>query len=236
MLTRPTDRPTDWDRQTDRLKQTDRPTDRLRETDRPTDRHDWGRQTDRLKQTDRPTDRLRQTDRPTDRHDWGRQTDRLTDRLIDRQTGRPTDRPTNRQTDRKTNIRNDRQVVEFSRCFGVCVNLVCCLQATGALGEVMLSLGYLRLTERLTVVIISARNLCSLEEGQPPGKCSWCLHKSILVGVFVAMTELLCWSELNSRQQIHILRCFHGFTVSTRTPVVPKACGIVAFTTSLSQK
>ena len=46
-------------------------------------------------------------------------------------------------------------------------------QATGALGEVMLSLGYLRLTERLTVVVIRSRDLCSVEGDQPPSELNW---------------------------------------------------------------
>ena len=44
-------------------------------------------------------------------------------------------------------------------------------QASGVLGELMISLGYLRLTERLTIVIIRARNLPQAEEAElDPGK------------------------------------------------------------------
>ena len=44
------------------------------------------------------------------------------------------------------------------------------LQASGVLGELMISLGYLRLTERLTIVIIRARNLPANENQEDPGK------------------------------------------------------------------
>lgn len=41
-------------------------------------------------------------------------------------------------------------------------------KATGVLGEVMISLGYLRLTERLTIVIIRSRNLPQSEDEEDP--------------------------------------------------------------------
>lgn len=44
------------------------------------------------------------------------------------------------------------------------------LQASGVLGELMISLGYLRLTERLTIVVIRARNLPINEDKEDPGK------------------------------------------------------------------
>lgn len=44
------------------------------------------------------------------------------------------------------------------------------LQASGVLGELMISLGYLRLTERLTIVVIRARNLPVNEDKEDPGK------------------------------------------------------------------
>ena len=43
-------------------------------------------------------------------------------------------------------------------------------QASGVLGELMISLGYLRLTERLTTVIIRARNLPQVQNEEDPGE------------------------------------------------------------------
>ena len=47
------------------------------------------------------------------------------------------------------------------------------MQASGVLGELMISLGYLRLTERLTIVVIRARNLPVNEDKEDPGKWLW---------------------------------------------------------------